>query len=523
MRRPVMLIIVAVTLMALPLAAHFYLQHRITQVATQVLAPFAEAGRIELGSPFVRLDGHFGLESLVIEPRRESLAPTRMGRITVVSPGWDWTLRALHPQESAARMLLARLAQPDGMEPGPPGAGGPTLKLAPPARRLGLEIEDLERGFTGFLPELFEDAGWHSVAFFEAEGCAGSVAWLPEDLRRMGLHYRGVRWRWEYRVTGTNEVHVFSALTAPGVGSLEHTERLYSPAPADHLSNDPGSNRPLGDSVFLRDDGFAQARNRYCAQRDETNLPTFLQRHMAAIERLLRASGLQAGTEVRAAYQRFARDGGTLLLEVPATGPTADAATLADRLQGRVSTLQRDETPALPLRLQTVEPRPFLPGFKGATLDALIDEQDSGQGSDAGIQADATAASAAPGSLRALLRRSRTGFFDASEPAMPAPQETDGEAALANGAAAEPSPGGDPRITPLDDAAPNRDTHGIPLDQLEDHVGQQIRLTLANGRHRVGVIEEVGEETLRLRVSLPSGSATYDIARIHVRRASVLQ
>jgi len=496
-----------------PLALRFYLLHRVENAAGDLLAPLADRAEIFPGRPFFRLDGSFGLDRLEIRPLDASRSPSSTGRITVNSPGWGWSLSVLHQPSAATRLLLAAESPDPDDEPAPQGP--PRIKRLPEARRLSLAIEDLRIESGDLLPLPFDIAGWSSASLFETEGCQGFVQWRGDELRAMDLAYQDTSWRWEYRVTGPNEVHSFAVLQAAGVGRMERITRLRSPSPENHLSNPAKSNRILSETISLRDEGFVQARNRFCATRDGVNLPVFLQRHWQSVERLLAAMGLQVGNELRSVYMRFARDGGELVLEAePAPTAAEPDASLTQRLRLYNATLRRGEAAPVSLRFQTAQPRPLLDAPQFSTFDLLLVEPSVDEpGAMIGSMAD-------PVDPVHVLRRGRSSLFQPPTAALTS-EEPDEVTEAPTQPAAQNGPA---RILALDPAdAPRSTQRDLDLEQLDQYLGKRLRLHLADGRSRVGVIESVSADSVRVHVSLPSGSATYDIAHANIRRAHLIE
>lgn len=506
-------------------AAHLYLSHRIALAAGEVLAPLSDLAEIQIGEPFYRMNGHFGVRSLQLVPRHEELEPTRSGRITVQSPGWLWTLRALHQPAAANRLVLTPLLPPQEVDEDDIQRGPPAIRRLPSARQLGIEIEALELGFNGLLPSPFDSIGWASAALFETEGCEATAGWGTEDLRAMGLTPGALRWQWEYRVTGPGEVHSLASLHAPGVSRFEQVQRLASPSAEDHLSNDPRADRLQAETISLRDEGFVQARNRFCVERDASNLPVFLQRHWQSIEQQLASVGLQASGELRSTYLRFARDGGELILQAdPAPGAAQPGDPLSQRLRLYNASLRRGEAAPVALRFQTIS---NTPSDGAATTDGSdpgpqLAEASSDPAGAAQIRQDAASLALA---LTQLMQRGRPSIFALAAPHPGEPPKVSDvtEAIDIVNQAAPTQPDAAPRITPLEDSPTAAVSRELTYEQLALNINRVVRIYMADGRSRIGTIEAVSKDSVRLEVSLPSGSANYDIARENIRRAYLIE
>ncbi len=511
--------------LALPLGlAHAYLVWRVQQAAEIAFAPFRERASVSWARAFYTLRGEFGLEDLRIQPEDEGLGPVRARRLWVESPGWRWTLDALHADVPGAEGLglpARRFVAPDSAYSEPSAA--PPWRPFPAARRLGLRMQGLEVGFAGFLPSGLDDFGWVSAALFEAEGCVGALRWDAEQVRAMGLGYSASDFAWEYRVTGADEVLELTRLGAAGIGSVEIARTVRSPVPQDYLFTGGRGETLLSERHTLRDEGFIAARNRYCAERDGISLPVFLQRHIASVERLLAAAGLAAAPELRSAYQRFARDGGELTLEAqPAPAAHDESLALVERLQRYRASVRRDTAAPVAFRFESVPVQPIPVDFEGGSFDLLQLEAGTAATStqDASLDASLPApapeggAALAPGETDSvldpagLLRRGRPHLF--AERAVEPAAETGGvpgDPAIAVTAAPEPTT-----------AASNE----LSFEQLQDRIGRIVKLTLADGRTRMGRVESINESGLRLHVKLPSGFASYDIRREHILRIQAM-
>ena len=72
-------------------------------------------------------------------------------------------------------------------------------------------------------------------------------------------------------------------------------------------------------NFVLRDDGFNQRRNNYCAAKAGKAIPDYLADHVRQVVERLRANGITLGPGLIAAYQRYLTEGG--ILTITATPP----------------------------------------------------------------------------------------------------------------------------------------------------------------------------------------------------------
>ena len=74
-------------------------------------------------------------------------------------------------------------------------------------------------------------------------------------------------------------------------------------------------------NFVLRDDGFNQRRNNYCAAKAGKTIPEFLADHVRLVFERLRANGIVLGPGLIAAYQRYLNEGGALTLTATPPAP----------------------------------------------------------------------------------------------------------------------------------------------------------------------------------------------------------
>ncbi len=74
-------------------------------------------------------------------------------------------------------------------------------------------------------------------------------------------------------------------------------------------------------NLVLRDDGFNQRRNTYCAAKAGKALPEYLADHVGQVVERLRANGIVPGPGLIAAYQRYLAEGGTLTITATPLAP----------------------------------------------------------------------------------------------------------------------------------------------------------------------------------------------------------
>lgn len=527
----------------LPLVlAHAYVQARIGQAVHRLLSPWDGLASVSVGAVGYGFDGRLHASDIVLQPSAAGIDPVRIARAELDTPGLWWSLRALHPG-SAARTPTPD-AGVDGFSldlfrrpPRPDGTPDPRL-LLPATGALELRLTGLDLGFTGLLPAPLVWFGLHTGAVFEAEGCRAARTWRPDDLRRMGLSPGPSALTWRFQVTGPDEHEEQLLLAHPGVGTVTRTVRARSPDPRVALSQPSDSLVWLEERIRLQDGGLVAARNRHCAEpEDVPGAP--VTRHLAAVERLLAAEGLLAEPRLIRTYAAFAARGGALeLVAYPSRSqPDGDAGDTRPeaRLRRYGGWLRHDNGPPVAFRFRAVPVQPIPSDWTGSVADLLAagETPSTPAAASPARPGDALLAARPP-----IFRRLSTPDTDTAEldaaPAGPATGTPD--AAIPNDAGTTtivtsapstdagdaPEPAGSvPEVAPAPAPAPAATTPPRPAgvvgsDALDRLVGETLKLRLADGRVRVGVLEGHSPEALRMRVRLRSGEATVDIPRSNI-------
>lgn len=203
--------------------------------------------------------------------------------------------------------------------------------------------------------------GAASSAPFEADGCAQDSIWTSDELTGMGLKPGPTELVVEFK-REQGSLTIEQTQRTPGVASVSYRGKVQMNDNYSLFSlRDGGRNALLSDSWSVRDEGFVAARNRYCAGKDKITPEQFVQRHVAAVQRLLAATGLQANDAMATAYRQFASRGGSLEFSVDYDPPLAAERYADDNLghwlaqmRGRFSVDAKPQTFGL-------EARPPLP------------------------------------------------------------------------------------------------------------------------------------------------------------------
>lgn len=186
--------------------------------------------------------------------------------------------------------------------------------------------------------------GAASAAPFETDGCADDSIWSSAELRDMGLQPGPTELVVHYK-RDKETLILEEDLRTPGVASVSYRGRMQMNDDYSLFSLlDGGKNAVAADSWSLADEGFVAARNRYCATKDKITPAQFVDRHVAAVQRLLASAGLRANAGMVAAYRDYASNGGKLDISVdyqPALPPERYAdpnvGSWLAQMQGRFS------------------------------------------------------------------------------------------------------------------------------------------------------------------------------------------
>lgn len=412
--------------------------------------------------------------------------PIRIGRIEVETPGLFWLLRASLPSftpralqrmERAARVFGADDEQ--GPEP------------FPPADRLVLRFEELDWGHIG-LPPLggaFDWIGPHSAALFEAAGCERDWWWTAAEVRsRFGGAPGPTRMEIVFEAGDAGALSQVIRFDGMGGSQLRIEREFTLPGDAeDFLDVDPGQWRTRRVRWVVEDTGFNRARNRECARESRIAESVFVERHLAAVRRILRVDGFEPDATVVAAYRAFATRGGTLTWETRLEPGRAleeyEGHAEAALLSGMNARLSVSDGPAATWTGAYTAAAPFP---EDQVLDSVVILM-RGEGS------------RLPGD-----GASETASAPTQEPALAAGRGGVAAVAAAPGqvAAAPASPAPDAPLRPA--------------------VGHTVRVVLHNGRAYMGRVLALDDQRIQVEVMLGGGRNMLSFVHEAVREVEVL-
>ncbi len=180
------------------------------------------------------------------------------------------------------------------------------------AWRLELEDADSPMGLEYTLGDLGV-FGATSASPFEAEGCAKDGAWSADEIREMGLSPGPTTVVFDWRVDG-QLLTTSESVSTPGVSSVryERKEQMDDRRLNLLVLDFAGESQMRAERWEVNDEGFVAARNRWCMRKDGVDERLFIERHVAAVKRLLAAEGMSVGTTAESVYRDFARRGGAI-------------------------------------------------------------------------------------------------------------------------------------------------------------------------------------------------------------------
>ncbi|MGB0132656.1 hypothetical protein [Dokdonella sp.] len=221
-----------------------------------------------------------------------------------------------------------------------------------------------------------------SASPFEAEGCLRDGVWHSDEFEDMGLVTEPTRlsMRWERsddRLIKEQSIHT------PGAGRVDYREEqvVHDEFPLFYLV-ETGENGLALTEWHVRDEGFVAARNNHCAKKDGISPAEFVERHLATVQRILAASGLEARETTMLAYRRFAESGGALDLVVNYT-PPIDWEFIEnanwESLQARATSEFTIDGQSERISMRAIRERPFAETDEDLTTFALLQREQARQ------------------------------------------------------------------------------------------------------------------------------------------------
>jgi hypothetical protein len=246
-------------------------------------SPYAQITR---GGTFFWFNGDVGVTQLTITPRVNNPQNSSISaeRLTVHTPGLYWLVSTS------------------------------LFGLREPPQRIGLTMQNLEGANLPHAPGS-DWIGLYSASPFEAEGCSAND-WTRSDLSDMGLPRKPALLTWMIEFPTPSEAKATWDWQTEGVGSAQGTANLKFAGNVVQSQSALASGELSAAKLSFDDHGFVPARNRYCAGRLHVAEAAFVDRHLAAVQRVLMSHGVAAGTELEQLYRAFATKGGQMEVQL---------------------------------------------------------------------------------------------------------------------------------------------------------------------------------------------------------------
>lgn len=146
---------------------------------------------------------------------------------------------------------------------------------------------------------------------FEAEGCMQHAYFVRDELAQMGLVPGATSLEFDLR-EANSRIETRIVLNTPGVGRVQFDRSETLAKETTLLQLPETATSTVSDRWDISDQGFVAARNTFCAKQDGIDEATFVQRHLASVQRLFETRGLVVDAATMAEYADFATKGGQL-------------------------------------------------------------------------------------------------------------------------------------------------------------------------------------------------------------------
>ncbi len=500
-----------ILLAVLMIVLHLMFKLQIKQTTYDFLDTFAEIGEGQFRNSDYSWGGTIESTDLEIVASEESISDRiRIPRVRVETPGFFWVLRTQVPSFGFSWSMFSkksRLKQDRDNE-------------FPPTDKLELVFERIDWGnipMEYVLPEV-SWVGPYSGAAFEAAGCAEDMWWhrseFPEKFR-LSEPAGDIR-----MLLSTEGEQILNQRIEFGASESAHViiERRFELDQAnDFLDSDPEDWRTLEVRWSFRDHGFNTARNAYCAKQAGISEAQFIERHLAAVARIMESKGLLFDEKIWAAYRRYAETGADLTWQTHYGEGVAwedirekRGAVLFNAIGARLSVTG---LAPLPYQPQITATRPIPDDASLDSIYQLLVREGSIVASSTESLVATTAETAAP-----VVPTAR--HTAATVPSRSTASAVPGAAAAAKVTSASARANSAPSAT----AAADKPAAGseLALRDLGKHVGSYVRVQLSSGRSYVGAIERNTGEALTLSVRLRGGTASLALPHKQIRSVATI-
>jgi len=377
------------------------------------------------------------------------------------------------------------------------------------------QVDGLQLKFEGFdTPSGMEPTlgtlgpiGALSASPFESEGCMAHASFARADLEQMGL----VAGPTSLEIglsenAGRVDTHI--VLNTPEVSRVQY-ERKETLAKETSLLQLPDvASATLGERWDVSDRGFVAARNAFCAKQDGIDTHAFVQRHLAAVQRLLETRGLVVDPATAMDYADFAEKGGQIAFGGDYATPLHSSERAAARKNGsamlRMTAKLEHNGRTTPIQWHGTQPR-ALDTQGGATFAAMAKE--NGGLPPAGMPV------MVPTALDAQVQGNAAGAVDTVATAAPAatatpegPQHPQYASSLPTPPPPQMSPGGT-----------------IAWEELPRYQGHILQMITMHGPPRTATLLSADGGIAMVRAPMEGGHADFRISREAFVKATLIQ
>jgi hypothetical protein len=483
----------------LVIVMHLRFKLEIKDYTHEFLESFDWLGEVQFRNSDYSLGGTIESTDLEIVASEDSISDAiRIPRVRVETPGLFWIIRKQIPSFGLSWSMFSKKAR----------LKEDSDNQFPPTDSLELVFERVDWGnipMDQVLPEV-SWVGPYSGAAFEAAGCQEDWWWhrseFPEKFR---LSEPAGDIRMLLTTEGEQILNQRIEFGAPESAHVIIERRFELEQADDFLDSDPEDWRTLEVRWSFRDHGFNKARNAYCAKQAGISEAEFIDRHLAAVARIMESKGLLFDERIWAAYRRYAEVGADLTWQTHYGEGVAwedvndrRGAALFNAIGAKLSVTG---LPPLAYQPQVTAVRP-LPedGSVDSIYQLLLREGTLAAPAEAPAFAD-TAPAVPPAATRTLI------------PAAPAGAASSGSTP----AAAVPS---STAANPVGDKLAAGSV--VATRDLGQHIGRYVRVQLSGGRSYVGAIERNADQSLTLKVRLRGGSASIALPHKQIRSVTTI-
>jgi hypothetical protein len=491
--KPIALIVLLVTL-------HLMIKLHIKDTTYQFLDGFAWLGEGEFRNSDYSFGGRFESTDLTITPDDSDQGSViRIPRISVQSPGFFWLLRTQIPSFNLGWSLFG----------GKPKLRADQENRYPPTDKLDITFERVDWGALG-MEDVLPDVSWvgpYSGAAFEAAGCSKDWWWHRDEfVAKFKLAEPSGDIRLQFRTEDDQILHQTLEFGSAETSHALIERRFALPEADDFLDTHPDDFKTLDVRWTFRDHGFNKARNRYCADQAGISEAEFIERHIAAVERIMASKGLVFPRGVWLAYRRYAEGGKEMIWQTNYGEGVAWEDISSKRgaalFTAMNASLQIEGFPRIPYQPEIIEPRPLPEEGDYASVFAIVQKEG---GAPLPVTDPALPPLVAPAQLPDTTATPQPAI--ATEPAQV-------DVARASTSIVKAAPESPTEPEPIIAGSE------IPSRTLGKYIGEYVRIELSTGRSYIGAVAKSDAVSVTLKVKMRSGQASLSFPHKQIRRVT---